>query len=142
VQPLDSFPAFYGTRRFITTTCPTLPSLHPSSVQISFSASYSQTPQVHVRLLMSEIKFHSKNYSLVYSAMGITGFVTVCVLLYCMLLFHCLFTTCFSLHGHFQVCRSAAGCLNIVLYILICMLLDSRQDNKRFPEFNLFLISS
>jgi hypothetical protein len=39
--------------------------------------------------------------------MGLAGYVSVCVQLYCVG-FHC-FTTCFALHGHLQVCRIFAS---------------------------------
>jgi hypothetical protein len=42
--------------------------------------------------------------------MGIAGYVSVWVQLYCVG-FHC-FTTCFGLHGHLQVCR---------IFIFICL---------------------
>jgi hypothetical protein len=47
-------------------------------------------------------------------SMGIAGYVSVCVLLYCMLVFHCL-----SLHGHLKVCRI----LHIFIFICLRILL-------------------
>jgi hypothetical protein len=50
--------------------------------------------------------------------MGIAGYVFVCVKLYCMLVFT-VFTTCFGLHGHLQVCRI----LHIFIFICLRILL-------------------
>jgi prolipoprotein diacylglyceryltransferase len=55
VQPLGSFPAFYGSRRFITEFARAVP-LHLTLVQMFLSAPSSQIPSVYVPSLISETR--------------------------------------------------------------------------------------
>jgi hypothetical protein len=59
--------------------------------------------------------------------MGIAGYVSVCVQLYCVG-FYC-FNTCFGLHGHLHVC-------SIFCFIFICL-----KDSASLLFFSAFFFS-